>query len=138
MICPLASLPIFENNLSNCFQINHYFTTGKISKHKRLAEHMDRSASEPLGRVTLLLKLWIIGFLHSVLVLHFHFTLRAFSRLFYPRRLTLCTFIRRKRNNNISLSSSMIRFILISTNNEYLLRELVVNHVIAIRMPFSR
>jgi hypothetical protein len=84
---------------------------------------MDRSASEPLRSVTLLLTLWIIGFIHSVLVLHFHFTLRAFNRLFYPKRLTTWTFIRRKRNNNILLSSSMIRCILIGTNNEYLLRE---------------
>ena len=79
--------PIFENNLSNCLQINHYFTTCKISKHKRLAEHMDRSASEPLRSVTLLFKLWIISLLYSVLALQLNFTLTAFSRRFYPKRL---------------------------------------------------
>ena len=33
----------------------------------------------------------------------FTFTLRAFGRCFYPKRLTISTFVRR-RNNNISLS----------------------------------
>ena len=34
----------------------------------------------------------------------FTFTFRAFSRLFYPKRLTITAFVRRKRNKNISLS----------------------------------
>ena len=34
----------------------------------------------------------------------FSFTFRAFSRRFYPKKLTIITFVRRKRNNNISLS----------------------------------
>ena len=66
---------------------------------------MDRSASEPLRRVTLLLKLWIIGFLHSVLVLHFHFTLRAFTRLFYPKRLATSTFVRGRSNKSIAVGT---------------------------------
>jgi hypothetical protein len=32
------------------------------------------------------------------------FTFRAFSRLFYPKALKISPFVRRKRNNNISLS----------------------------------
>ena len=33
----------------------------------------------------------------------FTFKFRAFSRRFYPKRLTIRTFVRRKRNNNTSL-----------------------------------
>ena len=34
----------------------------------------------------------------------FSFTFRAFSRRFYPKRLIISTFVRRKRHNNISLT----------------------------------
>ena len=33
------------------------------------------------------------------------FIFRAFSRRFYPKRITITTFFRRKRNNNITLSA---------------------------------
>ena len=39
------------------------------------------------------------------------FTFRAFSRRFYPERLTISTFVRRKRNNNLSLSVQLGMFI---------------------------
>ena len=37
-------------------------------------------------------------------MIHIHrFTFRAFSRCIYPKQLTISTFVRRKRNNNVSL-----------------------------------
>ena len=34
----------------------------------------------------------------------FTFIFRAINRLFYPKQLTIRPFVRRKRNNNVSLS----------------------------------
>ena len=36
----------------------------------------------------------------------YRFAFRAFSRWFYPKGLTICTFVRGERNNNISASAA--------------------------------
>ena len=72
----------------------------------------DTGAWKPLGTELFSVPLFsmcsaLAWLLSRVAVSHYStqtFTLRAFSRRFYAKRLTISTFVSRRRNNNIPLS----------------------------------